>query len=101
MPAQIFVWALLISLERHRHTLLKAQNETYVEIGKNSDNLPAMVSRFIEIHRVNFSDEEFPCECVMHNNALHITIKYQDKIVNRVLIDDRFGLTNFPFSNLK
>ncbi|KAK4721301.1 hypothetical protein R3W88_011534 [Solanum pinnatisectum] len=55
-----------------------------------------MVSKAIGGHRVSFSDEELPCEGLMHNKALHITIKCWDKIVNRVLIDDDLAIIVGP-----
>ncbi|KAK4730385.1 hypothetical protein R3W88_023373 [Solanum pinnatisectum] len=37
----------------------------------------------------------------MHNKALHVTIMCRDKIINRVLIDDGFGLNICPLSTLR
>ena len=97
-PAQIFVWELLLSLEQHMYALLKALNETHIPVGTNSDNIATIVSKVIGGHSVSFSDEELPCKGVMHNKALHITIKCRDKIVNRVLIDDGSGLNICPLT---
>lgn len=101
MPTKISVWALLMSLEQHRHALLKDLNETHVLVGTNNDNLVAMVSRVISRHRVSFSEEELPCEGVIHYRALHITINCEEMILNRVLIDDGFGLNILSLSTLK
>ncbi|KAL3339268.1 hypothetical protein AABB24_028082 [Solanum stoloniferum] len=90
-----------MSSQQHRHALLKALNETHVPAWTNSDNLTAMVRKVIGGHRVSFSDEELPWEGVMHDKALHITIKCWDKIVNRVLIDDGSSLNICTLSTLK
>ena len=90
-----------MSSQQHRNALLKTSNDNHVSFGTNNDNLIHMVSKVIEIHRISYSDEEFPCERVMHNKALNIAVKCPNKIVNRVLVDDGFGLNICPLSSLK
>jgi len=100
-PAQISVWALLMSSQLHRQALMKALDDTYVPVGTNSDNLAAMINQVIRGHRISFCDEELPFEGRMHNKALHVTIKCRDKVINRVLVDDGSGLNICPLSTLK
>ncbi|KAK4733568.1 hypothetical protein R3W88_007829 [Solanum pinnatisectum] len=100
-PAQISVWALLMSLQMHRQALVKALDDSYVPVGTNSDNLAAMINRVIRGHRISFCNEELPFEGRMHNKALHITIMCRDKIINRVLIDDGSDLNIYPLSTLR
>ena len=100
-PAQISVWALLMSSQLHRQALMKALDDTYVPVGTNSDNLAAMINQVIRGHRISFCDEELPFEGKMHNKALHVTIKCRDKVINRVLVDDGSGLNICPLSTLK
>ncbi|KAK4713112.1 hypothetical protein R3W88_019019 [Solanum pinnatisectum] len=57
-PAQISVWALLMSSQPHRQALMKALDNTYIPVGTNSDNLAAMISQIIRGHRISFCDEE-------------------------------------------
>ncbi|XP_015167184.1 uncharacterized protein [Solanum tuberosum] len=99
-PAQIFVWALLMSSQLHRQFLLTVLDDTYVPVGTNSDNLVAMINRVIRGHRISFCDEELPFEGRMHNKALHVTIKCWDKVIDRVLVDDGSGLNICPLSTL-
>ena len=99
-PAQISVWALLMSSQKHRHALLEDLNETHVLARTNSDNLAAMLSKVIRSHRLNFCDEEFPCEGVMHNKVLQVTINRKKKIVNSFLINDGSSLYIWPLSTL-
>ncbi|XP_069146111.1 uncharacterized protein [Solanum lycopersicum] len=100
-PAQISVWALLMSSWSHRQALMKALDDTYVPSGTSSDNVAAMIHRVIQGHRISFCDDELPAEERAHNKALHITMVCRGKIVNRVLIDDGFGLHICPLSTLK
>ncbi|KAK4726780.1 hypothetical protein R3W88_031697 [Solanum pinnatisectum] len=100
-PAQISVWALLMSSQMHRQALMKALDDSYVPVGTNSDNLAAMINQVIRGHRISFCDEELPFEGRMHNKALHVTIRCRDKIINRVLIDDGSGLNICPLSTLR
>ncbi|KAK4729049.1 hypothetical protein R3W88_022037 [Solanum pinnatisectum] len=100
-PAQISVWALLMSSQMHRQALMRALDDTYVPVGTNSDNLAAMINQVIRGHRISFCDEELPFEGKMHNRALHITCIYRDKIINCVLVDDGSGLNICPLSTLR
>ncbi|XP_069143297.1 uncharacterized protein [Solanum lycopersicum] len=100
-PAQISVWALLMSSQSHRQALMKALDDTYVPSGTSSDNVAAMIHRVIQGHRISFCDDELPSEGRAHNKALHITVVCRGKIVNRVLVDDGYGLNICPLSTLK
>ncbi|KAK4738129.1 hypothetical protein R3W88_001826 [Solanum pinnatisectum] len=100
-PAQISVWALLMSSQMHRQALMKALDDTYVPVGTNSDNLAAMINQVVRGHRISFCDEELPFEGRMHNKTLHVTVMCRDKIINRILIDDGFGLNICPLSTLR
>ncbi|KAK4708751.1 hypothetical protein R3W88_029676 [Solanum pinnatisectum] len=100
-PAQISVWALLMSSQMHRQALMKALDDTYIPVGTNSDNLAAMINQVVRGHQISFCDEELPFEGRMHNKALHVTVMCRDKIINRVLIDDGSGLNICPLSTLR
>ena len=45
--AQISVWALLMSSQLHRLDLMKALYDTYVSVGRSSDNVAVMINQFI------------------------------------------------------
>ena len=83
-PAQIYVWALLMSSQSHRQALMKALYDTYVPTGTSSDNVAAMIHQVIRGNRISFSDEELPTEGRSHNKALHITVICHKKVVNHV-----------------
>ncbi|XP_015068930.1 uncharacterized protein LOC107013563 [Solanum pennellii] len=100
-PAQISVWALLMSFWSHRQALMKALDDTYVPSGTSSDNVAAMIHQVIRGHRISFCDDELPAEGRSHNKALHVTVICRGKVVNRVLVDDGSGLNICPLSTLK
>uniref|UniRef100_A0A2N9IPC1 Uncharacterized protein n=1 Tax=Fagus sylvatica TaxID=28930 RepID=A0A2N9IPC1_FAGSY len=64
MPSHISVLALLLASESHRKALLKVTNQ------------------------LTFSDDELPPEGRGHIKALYISVKTNDRIVSRVLIDN-------------
>ncbi|XP_069150323.1 uncharacterized protein [Solanum lycopersicum] len=100
-PAQISVWAVLMSSWSYRQALMKALDDTYVPSGTSSDNVDAMIHQVIQGHRISFCDDELPVEGRSHNKALHVTVICRRKVVNRVLVDDGSGLNICPLSTLK
>ena len=100
-PAQISVWALLMSSQSHRQALMKALDDTYVPSGTSSDNVAAMIHQVIRGHRISFCDDELPVEGRSHNKALHITVICRGKVVNCVLVDDGSGLNICPLTTLR
>ena len=99
-PAQISMWALLMSSQYHRQALLKVLDEAYVPVGTSVENLAAMIGNVVGSHRISFSEEELPFEGIMHNKALHIFVICRDHVINQVLIDDGSGLNICPLSTL-
>ena len=91
-PAQISVWALLMSSLSHRQAFMKALYDTYVPSGTSSHNVAAMIHQVIQGHHISFCDDELPTEGRSHNNALHVTVICRGKVVNRVLVDNGSGL---------
>ena len=100
-PAQIYVWALLMSSWSYRQALMKAMDDTYVLSGTSSDNVASMIHQVIRGHRISFCNDELPVEGRSHNKALHVTVICRGKVVNHVLVDDGYGLNICPLSTLK
>ena len=46
-PAQISVWALLMSSQYHRQDLMKALDDMFVPVDKSNDNVVAMINQVI------------------------------------------------------
>ncbi|XP_075112063.1 uncharacterized protein LOC142182063 [Nicotiana tabacum] len=49
---------------------------------------------------ITFSDDELPVEGTEHNKALYLTIKCEDSMVTRVLVDDGSNANICPLSTL-
>ena len=66
-----------------------------------SKTLAAAIGRVVEANKVSFHDDELPSEWAAHNKVLHIAVRYHDKIVKRVLIDNGSGYNICIFSTLR
>ncbi|XP_069146002.1 uncharacterized protein [Solanum lycopersicum] len=100
-PAQISVWALLMSSWSHRQALMKALDDMYMPSSTSSDNVAAMIYQVIRGHRISCCDDEFPVEGRSYNKALHVTVICHGKVVNQFLVDYGSGLNICPLSTLK
>ncbi|XP_070041152.1 uncharacterized protein [Nicotiana tomentosiformis] len=60
-----------------------------------------MVGQVLETHKITFNEDELPPEGLSHNIALHITVKYENKFIARVLIDRGSSLNIPPLTTLK
>ncbi|XP_019260735.1 PREDICTED: uncharacterized protein LOC109238716 [Nicotiana attenuata] len=85
--AQIPILSLLLTSDVHRDALLKILSEAYVPTETTSEAISGMVGCILDCHLISFDDEELPPEGYSHNKALHITVKYRDMFISRVLID--------------
>ena len=100
-PAHISVWALLMSSKLHRQALMKDLDDTYVPTGTSIDNVAAMIYQVIRGHRIIFCDNNLPFKRRSHNKALHITVVCQEKVVNRLLVNDGSDLNICQLSRLR
>ncbi|XP_015078328.1 uncharacterized protein LOC107022149 [Solanum pennellii] len=87
--------------QSHRQALMKALDDTYVPVGTNNDNVAAMINQVILGHRISFCDDHLPFEGRSLNKALHITVVCRDKVINRISVDDGYGLNIFQLSTLR
>ncbi|XP_070029874.1 uncharacterized protein [Nicotiana sylvestris] len=83
-PTQISLLSLLIQSDEHRRALMKILNK----------------ARVPEKFQVTFSDDELPVEGTEHNKALYLTVKCEDSVVTRVLIDNGSSANICPLSTL-
>ncbi|XP_070008421.1 uncharacterized protein [Nicotiana sylvestris] len=79
--------------DEHRRTLTKILNEAHVP-----DKIS--VNHLEKIARVTFSDDELPMEGTEHNKALYLTVKCEDSMVARVLVDNGSSANICPLSTL-
>ena len=101
MPSHILVLSLLLASESHKKALLKVLNEAYVLEDITEPSFENMVMSILVTNQLTFSDDELPPEGRGHVKALYISIKTNDRIVSKVLIDNRSALNVCPLMTLE
>ncbi|XP_070010976.1 uncharacterized protein [Nicotiana sylvestris] len=87
-PAQISLLSLLIHLDEHRRVLMKILNEAHIPNKIAVNHLEKIAGKIFKANRITFSDDELPMEGTEHNRALYLTVKCEDSVVSRVLVDN-------------
>ncbi|XP_070002640.1 uncharacterized protein [Nicotiana sylvestris] len=100
IPAQISFLSLLIHLDEHRRALMKILNEAHVPDKITVNNLEKIANKIFEANRITFSDDEPPLEGMEHNRAIYLTVKCEDSVVTRVLVDNGSSANICPLSTL-
>ncbi|XP_070023447.1 uncharacterized protein [Nicotiana sylvestris] len=100
-PSQISLLSLLIHSDEHRRVLMKILNEAHVPDKIIVNHMEKIVGRIFEANRITFSDDELPMEGTEHNRALYLTLKCEDSIVLRVLVDNGSSANICPLSTLQ
>lgn len=98
-PSKISIMSLLLSSEAHRGALLKILNEMHVTHDIIVNQFDEVVAN-ITASNYKISHDELPLEGQTHNKALHISVKYQDSLLLRVLIDTRSTMNVLPKNTL-
>jgi hypothetical protein len=101
MPSHISVLSLLLASESHRKALLKVLNEAYVPEDITGPSFENMVTSILVTNQLTFSDDELPPEGRGHTKALYVSVKTNDRVVSRVLIDNGSALNVCPLSTLE
>ncbi|XP_070008472.1 uncharacterized protein [Nicotiana sylvestris] len=99
-PAQISLLSMLIHSSDHCQALMKILNEAHVLDKIYVNHLERIVHKIFEVNRVMFSDDELPAEDTEHNKALYLTVKCEDSMVTRVLIDNGSRANNCTLTTL-
>jgi hypothetical protein len=95
-PARISLLSLMLSSELHRNSLQKVLNEAYVPQDITQDSIEHLVGRIQATNYLYFTDDELDHEGTGHNKPLHITVKYKDCVIAKVLIDNGSALNVLP-----
>uniref|UniRef100_A0A2N9FPV9 G-patch domain-containing protein n=1 Tax=Fagus sylvatica TaxID=28930 RepID=A0A2N9FPV9_FAGSY len=101
MPSHISVLSLLLASESHRKALLKVLNEAYVSEDITRPSFKNMVTSILVTNQLTFSNDELPPGGKGHIKALYISVKTNDRIVSKVLIDNGSALNVCPLSTLE
>ncbi|XP_019237034.1 PREDICTED: uncharacterized protein LOC109217261 [Nicotiana attenuata] len=100
-PAQISLLSLLIHSDEHRRALMKILNEPHVPDKITVNHLEKIDNKIFEANKITFSDDELPLEGTEHNRALYLTVKCEDFVVLRVLVDNGSRANICPLSTLQ
>ena len=101
MPSHISVLSLLLASKSHWKALLKVLNEAYMPEDITGLSFKNMVTFILVTNQLTFSDDELPPEGRGHIKALYISVKTNDQIVSKVLIDNGSALNVCPLSTLE
>ncbi|XP_070022845.1 uncharacterized protein [Nicotiana sylvestris] len=100
MPAQISLLSLLIHSDKHRRALIKILNEAHFPDKILVNHLEKIANKIFEVNRVTFSDDELLVKGTKHNKDLYFTVKCEDSVVTRVLVDNGSSANICPVSTL-
>jgi len=92
---------MLQNSDTHTNALMKVLSEVYVPNNITSGEMDSMVGQVLESHKITFHGDELPPEGLRHNRALHITVRFEDKFIARVLTDGGSSLNICPLTTLK
>ena len=101
MPSHISMLSLVLALKSHRKALLKVLNEAYVPEDITRPSFKNMVTSILVTNQLTFSDDELPPKGIGHIKALYISVKTNDCIVSKVLIDNGSALNVCPLTTLE
>ncbi|XP_070014329.1 uncharacterized protein [Nicotiana sylvestris] len=84
----------------HRRALLKILNEAHVPDKISVNYLDKIANKIFEVNKVTFFDDELPVEGTEHNRALYLTVKCEDFVVTKVLVDNGSSANICPLFTL-
>ena len=73
----------------------------YVYVGTDNNNGTIMINQVILGKELGFTGKALPFVDRIHNNAFYVTIACQERIIKRVLVDDKSGLNICPLLTLR
>ncbi|XP_070014494.1 uncharacterized protein [Nicotiana sylvestris] len=81
--------------------LMKILNEAHVPDKITVNHLENIAGKIFEANRITFLDDELPMESIEHNRALYITVKCEDSVVSRFLVDNGSSANICPLFTLQ
>ena len=90
-----------MSFEPHQALPVKVLNEAHVAQDISVEGFGGLVNNITANNYLAFAEEEIPAEGRGHNRALHVSVKFMDNVVAKVLIDNGSSLNVMPKSTLE
>ncbi|XP_070020694.1 uncharacterized protein [Nicotiana sylvestris] len=79
---------------------MKILNEAHVPDKISVNHLKKIANKIFEVNRITFSNDELHVEGTEHNKALYLTVKCEDSVVTKVLVDNGSNANICPLSTL-
>ena len=79
---------------------MKVLNEAHVAQDISVEGFEGIVNNITTNNYLTFAKEEIPTEGRGHNRALHVSVKFMEHIMTKVLIDNGSSLNVMPKSML-
>ncbi|XP_071923087.1 uncharacterized protein [Coffea arabica] len=100
MPSQISFLNLLLTSELHKEALLKILNETQIPKDIPVDKLSNIVGNILAANHITFFDDDLTVEGIGHNRVLYISVRCNEKLLPRVLVDNGSALNICSWNTL-
>lgn len=99
-PPKISILSLLLSSKAHRGDLLKILSEAHLTHNIIVNQFDEIVANITTSSCLGFINGELPPEGKAHNKVVHISVKCQDSLLSRVLVDTGSSLNSLPKNTL-
>ena len=96
MLAGISLLGLLMHSDPHQKLLMKILNEAHVAHDISIDKFGGIINNITASNYLTFTKDELPIEGRRHNKALHVSVKYADHMVAKVLVYNGSSLNVMP-----
>ncbi|XP_027150237.1 uncharacterized protein LOC113750467 [Coffea eugenioides] len=100
MPSQISFLNLLLTSQLHKEALLKILNETQIPKDIPVDKLSNIVGNILAANHITFFDDDLTAEGIGHNRVLYISVRCNEKLLPRVLVDNGSALNICSWNTL-
>lgn len=80
-----------MNYESHRNAFIEVLSGVIISKETTSETLVLSIGSIVKANKISFHDDELRVEGAGHNKMLHITVKYYNKNMTRVLIDGGSG----------
>lgn len=99
-PSKISMLSLLLSSKVHRDSLMRVLSVAHITKDILVEQFDDMVACVTTGNFLGFNDDELPFEGKSHNKALHISLRWVDTLLSRVLVDTGSSLNIIPKTTL-
>jgi len=82
--------------EPHHELLMKILNEALVAHDISIEKFGGIINNITASNYLTFTEDELPIEGRGHNKALHVSVKFADHMVAKVLVDNSSSLNVMP-----